>query len=201
MISSGAIVGDDGRARCPWADAPSDYRAYHDEEWGRPVHGEIPLFERLTLESFQSGLSWLTILRKRDNFRQAFEGFDPTIVAAYEDLYVERLMADTGIVRNRRKIEAAITNARALCALWEAGETLDGLLWSAADSGPRDRPLTSHDVPASTASSQRLARELRARGFVFIGPTTLYAAMQACGIVDDHLNGCHVRGTNAVTTG
>lgn len=185
------VVGEDGLARCPWAASAADYRAYHDEEWGRPVRGDIPLFERISLEAFQSGLSWLTILRKREGFRAAFAGFDPSAVAAFGDDDVARLMADAGIVRNRRKIEATISNARALLDLQNAGETLDDIVWS-HQPDPRRRPRSMADVAASTPESAALSRSLKARGFVFVGPTTMYAAMQACGLVDDHLIGCHV---------
>lgn len=166
------------------------YEAYHDEEWGVPVHGEAALFERIVLEGAQSGLSWVTILRKREGYREAFAGFDPAAVAAFTEDDVERLMADPGIVRNRRKIESTITNARALVAMHEAGDTLDALFWSFAPA-PRDAaPATWEDVPASTEESVALAKALKKRGFVFVGPTTMYAAMQACGLVDDHIAGC-----------
>ena len=186
-----AVCGSDGVLRCPWADSTEDYRAYHDSEWGRPVHGDVALFERITLEAFQSGLSWLTILRKRPAFRAAFEGFDPNRVAVFGDRDVERLMADTGIVRNRRKIDATITNARALVSLQESGGTLDDLVWQFADPS-RARPRSLGEVPASTPASSALSKALKANGFVFVGPTTMYAAMQACGLVDDHLRDCHV---------
>jgi DNA-3-methyladenine glycosylase I len=185
------VVGDDGRARCRWGASTPDYAAYHDDEWGRPVHGDTAILERLTLEAFQSGLSWLTILRKREGFRAAFDGFDPVRVAAYGDRDRERLMADVGIVRNRAKIDAAITNARATLALLDAeGEgALDRLVWSFAP-GLRPRPTSFADVPATTPESAALAKGLKRRGFVFVGPTTAYAAMQAMGLVDDHLEGC-----------
>jgi DNA-3-methyladenine glycosylase I len=184
-------VGDDGVMRCPWADSTDDYRRYHDTEWGVPVHGDVALLERITLEAFQSGLSWLTILRKREGFRSAFGGFDPEVIAGYAEPEVQRLMADAGIVRNRRKIEATITNARALLDLQRAGSTLDELVWSFAPA-PRARPATLAEVPAATPESTALSKGLKARGFVFVGPTTMYAAMQACGLVDDHLSDCHV---------
>jgi DNA-3-methyladenine glycosylase I len=185
------VVGDDGRARCRWGASTPDYAAYHDDEWGRPVHGDTAILERLTLEAFQSGLSWLTILRKREGFRTAFDGFDPVRVAAYDDRDRERLMADTGIVRNRAKVDAAITNARATLALLDAdGEgALDRLVWSFSP-GARPRPASFADVPATTAESAALAKALKGRGFVFVGPTTAYAGMQAMGLVDDHLEGC-----------
>ncbi|MCC2313415.1 DNA-3-methyladenine glycosylase I [Cellulomonas xiejunii] len=172
------------------------YAAYHDDEWGVPVHDEHALYERVSLEAFQSGLAWITILRKRPAFREAFAGFDPQVVAAYGDDDVARLLADQGIVRNRAKIEATIDNARALLALHESGRTLDEVLWSyAREPGPR--PRTWAEVPGRTAASAALAKELKRYGFRFVGPTTAYAAMQACGVVDDHLDGCLVvRRTN-----
>ena len=185
------VLGDDGLLRCPWGDAPADYRAYHDHEWGRPVRDERGLFERLSLEAFQSGLSWLTILRKRERFREAFAGFDPAAVAAFTDGDVARLMADAGIVRNRAKVAATIGNARAVLAL---DRPLSELLWSYAPSAAeRNAPVTLADVPAATPESTALARELRLRNFRFVGPTTAYALMQATGMVDDHLLGCHAR--------
>ncbi len=192
---SGLTVGDDGLARCAWAGSAPEYLAYHDEEWGRPVHGDAPLYERLTLEAFQSGLAWITILRKREGFRGAFAGFDPHAVARFDDADVARLLADTGIVRNRAKVRAAITNAQATVALIEAegSGALDRLIWSAAPT-PGVRPAAAlDDLPATTPESKALARELKRHGFVFVGPTTVYATMQACGIVDDHIAGCWVR--------
>ena len=183
------VRGDDGLARCPWGDVPAECRAFHDGEWGRPIRDERGLFERLTLEAFQSGLSWLTILRKRDRFREVFADFDPAAVAAFTDADVARLLADTGIIRNRAKIGATIANARAVRAL---DQPLPDLLWSYAP----DRhlvPVTLTDVPATTPESVAMAAELRRRGFRFVGPTTAYALMQATGMVDDHLRDCHVR--------
>jgi DNA-3-methyladenine glycosylase I len=188
----GLVVDDSGLARCGWVVSTDDYVAYHDHEWGVAVHGEAGLHERLTLEAFQSGLSWLTILRKRDGFRAAFAGFDAETVAAFGEVDFERLMADSSIVRNRLKIRAAITNAQAVVRLRENGG-LDELMWSFAPVG-RPRPRTSADVPATSAESVALARALKRNGFVFVGPTTVYAAMQACGLVDDHLLGCHRAG-------
>jgi DNA-3-methyladenine glycosylase I len=185
------VTDSDGLRRCPWADSTDDYRAYHDLEWGRPVHGDVALFERISLEAFQSGLSWLTILRKRGAFRAAFDGFEPEAVAAYGEDDVARLMADAGIVRNRRKVAATIQNARALVALQDAGGSLDELVWSFAPPD-RPRPQALEQVPASTPESLALSKALKARGFAFVGPTTMYAAMQACGLVDDHLADCHV---------
>jgi len=168
---------------------------YHDQEWGRALHGDTALFERLSLEAFQSGLSWLTILRKRPAFRTAFAGFVPEPVAAFDDADVARLLADAGIVRNRAKIAATIANARVLASMRaaEGDGAFDGLVWSfAPDSAPAPTRLT--DVPAKTRASTALAAELKRRGFVFLGPTTAYALMQACGLVNDHLVGCHARG-------
>ena len=182
--------------RCPWATSDPLYVAYHDEEWGRPVRDEHLLLERLCLEGFQSGLSWLTILRKREHFRAAFAGFDPARVARFGGDDVARLMGDAGIVRHRAKIEAAIANARATSALHDAGETLEGLLWAYAPQArgePTRAPRTLQETPAQTPASVALARELKRRGFRFVGPTTAYALMQATGIVNDHLAGCHVR--------
>ena len=192
MTSPAVVVGVDGLARCGWASATPDYLAYHDQEWGVPVHGESALFERITLEAFQSGLSWLTILRKRDGFRAAFAGFDADAVASYDAAHVARLLADPRIVRNKLKVAAAVTNARAVVGLREHGG-LDRLVWSHAPA-PRPAPRRLVDVPATTPESVRLAAALKKHGFVFVGPTTLYAAMQACGLVDDHLADCHRRG-------
>jgi DNA-3-methyladenine glycosylase I len=187
----GLVAGPDGRPRCAWAAATPDYVAYHDEEWGRPVRDERGLYEKLCLEAFQSGLSWLTILRKREGFRAAFAGFDPERVAAFGDADVARLMADAAIVRNRAKIEASILNARATLAL---GGALPELLWSfAPDPGGRPAPAAPADVPAVTPESAAMAKELKRRGFRFVGPTTAYALMQACGLVNDHLAGCALR--------
>ncbi len=188
---SGAVPGSDGRQRCGWAVASADYERYHDEEWGRPVEGEAALFERLSLEAFQSGLSWITILRKRDAFRRAFAGFDPVAVAAFGPDDVERLLADPGIVRNRQKIEATIANARALLTLPE-GTTLASVLEDHRPP-PRPAPADLSEVPAITAESTALARELKRLGLRFVGPTTAYAMLQATGYVDDHLRGCWVR--------
>lgn len=185
------VTGPDGLPRCSWADSAPEYRDYHDTEWGRQVRGDTALFERISLEAFQSGLSWLTILRKREGFRTAFKGFEPRAVAAYGEDDVERLMGDAAIVRNRRKIVATIENARALVRLQDAGGSLDGMIWSFAPVRAT-RPMTMADVPSATAESTALSKALKAEGFTFVGPTTMYAAMQACGLVDDHLQGCHV---------
>jgi DNA-3-methyladenine glycosylase I len=192
-MSSGAgpAAGPDGRLRCPWAGSAPDYCAYHDDEWGVPVHGEVALFERLSLEAFQSGLSWLTILRKRDAFRRAFVGFRPAAVAVFTDDDVARLLTEADIVRNRAKIEATVRNARAVT---ELDEDLDTLLWSyAPDPAERTAPRTVADVPARTRASEAMARMLRRRGFTFVGPVTCHALMQATGMVDDHLVGCFRR--------
>jgi len=189
---SGLVVGADGIARCAWAGSTPDYLDYHDTEWGVPVHGERALYERLTLEAFQSGLAWITILRKREGFRAAFAGFDPEVVARFDDDDRARLMADTGIVRNRLKVDAAIKNAAAVLALREAGG-LDELVWSHAPE-QHTPPQTTADFRATSPESVALAKALKRAGFVFVGPTTMYAAMQACGLVDDHLAGCHRAG-------
>ncbi len=191
---SGAVLGPDGQPRCPWGLGPPDLLAYHDDEWGKPVTDDIGIFERLSLEGFQSGLSWLTILRKRENFRTAFAGFDPALVAEFGPPDVDRLLADKGIVRNRAKIEAVINNARA--ALDLAGG-LAALVWSYADDQAAP-PLTTADIKSSTAASKAMSVQLRKHGFRFTGPVTAYAAMQACGIVDDHLDGCFRRKAYAV---
>jgi DNA-3-methyladenine glycosylase I len=188
-------VTDDGLIRCGWAvGRPGPdfdlYRDYHDVEWGRPLHGRVALFERMSLEAFQSGLSWLTILRKRENFRRAFSGFDIAKVARYTDADVQRLLADVGIVRNRAKIEATIANARAVADL-DSSEDLSDLLWSFAPP-TRPRPADGSEIPSATAESKAMAQELKRRGFRFVGPTTAYALMQATGMVDDHVRDCWV---------
>lgn len=188
-----AVPGPDGQLRCPWAVSDAEYLLYHDEEWGRPVRGDQPLFERLSLETFQSGLSWIVILRKRNAFRAAFDDFDPVRVAEYGAADRARLLADAGIVRNRAKVDAVIGNAQALLSMWaeEGPGILDRLVWSFAPPD-RPRPVDMSEIPAATESSTALAGHLRAKGFRFIGPTTAYAAMQACGLVDDHLATCSV---------
>ncbi len=189
MTDRGPVPGPDGGLRCPWALSAPEYLAYHDQEWGRPVRGDAAIFERLCLEAFQSGLSWLTILRKRENFRAAFAGFDAAAMARFGDQDVARLMADPGIVRNRAKINAAITNARAVARLPTG---LTELVWKYAGQ-PAAAPRTLADVPASTPASKALAAELKSHGFTFTGPVTAYATMQACGIVNDHLAACVAR--------
>lgn len=178
----------DGKVRCGWSQSSQLYRDYHDTEWGRPLHGDDALFERMCLEAFQSGLSWITILRKRPAFRAAFDGFVIERVAEFGDADVERLLADPGIVRNRAKIVACVANARVAL---ELNPGLDELLWSFAPPA-RPRPRTLADVPAVTPESVALARELKKRGFRFVGPTTAYALMQATGMVDAHLADCWV---------
>lgn len=196
----------DGRRRCGWAGAastPADYVAYHDHEWGRVVHGDAAMLERIVLEGFQSGLSWLTILRKRPAFRAAFAGFDPARLAAFGDADVQRLLTDAAIVRHRRKIEAAVTNARATLALQErrGAGALDRLVFSFAPVTRPDPPRGASDVPSSTKESAALAAALRREGFVFVGPTTAYAAMQACGVVNDHLARCDYRESPSAQAG
>lgn len=192
----GAVVGEDGTPRCAWAAGNPALRAYHDEEWGLPVRGERALFERLTLEGFQSGLSWLTILNKREAFRAAFAGFDPERVAAFTDADAERLMQDAGIVRNRAKIAATRTNAAATVALRD-GDGLDALIWSHRPETTPE-PRTAAEVPTVSDASTALAKDLKRRGFAFVGPTTAHALMEACGLVDTHLVGCHRRGVAGV---
>lgn len=192
---TGPVVGDDGLPRCPWGDAPADYRAYHDDEWGRAVHGDSAIFERLSLEAYQAGLSWLTILRRREAFREAFAGFDIAEIVSYDESDIERLATDAQLIRHRGKVEAVVSNAR-LLAQWQAEEgngVLDALVWSCASRTAPPRNL--EDVPVQTVESRDLAQRLRARGWRFIGPTSAYAALQAMGVVNDHLEGCHARGT------
>ena len=193
---SGPVVGEDGLARCPWAAGDDVNRAYHDTEWGMRVHGESAYLERLTLEAFQSGLSWRTILEKRENFRAAFAGFDAEAVAAYDDADRARLMADAGIVRNRLKVDAAITNARATVALRDRGGLEDLVMGFRPGSWPA--PETTAQIAPTSAESVALAKALKQAGFVFVGPTTMHALMQATGLVDDHLVGCHRRGAGSV---
>ena len=184
----GLVTGADGLVRCAWGASTPEYVAYHDSEWGRPIRTDDALYERLTLEAFQSGLSWLTILRKRESFRAAFAKFKIRKVAAFDEADVVRLLADPGIVRNRAKVEAAIANARA--ALDLPGGLAD-LLWSFAPPR-RPRPRSFAEIASSTLESTAMAKDLKRRGFRFVGPTTAYALMQAAGMVDDHLAGCHV---------
>jgi len=183
------LVGADGLPRCHWSGSAPEYLAYHDNEWGKPVHDDDALYERLTLEAFQSGLSWLTILRKRPAFRAAFAGFAIAKVAEFGEADVARLLADPGIVRNRAKIEAALVNAQAAA---ELPGGLSELLWSFAPPRRAERLDSFADMPATTPESRAMAKELKRRGFRFVGPTTAYALMQATGMVDDHLAGCFV---------
>jgi DNA-3-methyladenine glycosylase I len=191
---SGTVTGADGRRRCQWAGTTPEYQAYHDEEWGRPVVDDVRLYEKLCLEGFQSGLSWLTILRKREGFRRAFAGFEPGKVAGFDDGDVERLLGDAGIIRHRGKIEAAIANARATLAVQAERGSLAALVWE-FEPGRRGRaaPVRLGDLPPQTPESTALSKALRRSGFRFVGPTTAYAAMQSLGLVNDHLRGCHVR--------
>lgn len=192
MTSTGEVrIGDDGLARCPWATNDPDYRDYHDREWGTPLHGDRPLFEKICLEGFQAGLSWITILKRREGFRQAFDRFEPELVAAYRDDDVERLMGDKRIIRNRAKVLATITNARTLVNLLarDGDGALDRLVWSFAPP-PRPARRALAEIPAITSRSRALSAALRSEGFRFVGPTTMYALMQSAGLVDDHLEGC-----------
>ena len=181
-------MGEDRLDRCGWVGDDAEYLRYHDQEWGRPLHGDRPLFEKMSLEGFQAGLSWITILRKRPHFREVFAGFEPATVAAFDQADVERLMADAGIIRNRAKIEATISNA-ALALEMPEGQ-LDALLWSFAPAPGRPRPASFADVPAVTPESTAMSKALRKLGFRFVGPTTMYALMQSAGMVDDHVVGC-----------
>ncbi|MGI8523254.1 MAG: DNA-3-methyladenine glycosylase I [Nocardioides sp.] len=192
---SGPIVGEDGVPRCPWGGVAGSMRDYHDTEWGLPVEGEAAHLERLTLEAFQSGLSWATILAKRPAFREVFAGFDADAIAAYDEGDVERLMADVRIVRNRRKVEATLVNARATVALREGG----GLVAFLHDFAPEAHrsPETTEQLASTSTESVALSKALKKQGFVFVGPTTMYALMEALGLVDDHLRGCHRHGAGA----
>ena len=190
-----AVSSDNGLRRCGWSVSTPDYMAYHDDEWGRPVRDDVRIYEKICLEGFQSGLSWLTILRKRDAFRRGFAGFDPEVVARYGPADVERLLGDAGIVRHRGKIEATIANARGTLRAQNEHGSLAALVWSFE---PRRRgrqvPKRLGDLPGSTVESKALSKALAAIGFRFVGPTTAYAAMQSLGLVNDHLSGCHARG-------
>jgi len=188
-LAAGLVIGTDGKVRCFWGGSSPEYSAYHDTEWGQPVLGDDALFERMTLEAFQSGLAWITILRKRESFRAAFDNFSIEAVARFGEADATRLMADAGIVRNRMKVDAALHNARVAADLPDG---LAKLLWSYAPRPRRPRPATRAEVPASTPESKAMAKDLKKRGFKFVGPTTAYALMQATGMVDDHLAGCFV---------
>jgi DNA-3-methyladenine glycosylase I len=191
---SAVVRGDDGRKRCSWGASTPDYVAYHDDEWGRPVVDDVRLYEKICLEGFQSGLSWLTILRKREGFRRAFAGFDPEAVALFGARDIKRLLADAGIVRHRGKIEATIANARATLEAQSIHGSLAAVVWS-FEPRRRGRPAPKQfgDVPSKTVESTALSKELARLGFRFVGPTTAYAAMQSLGLVNDHFAGCHVR--------
>ncbi len=194
--SEGLVVGTDGKARCWWGASSADYAAYHDTEWGRPVHDDRRLFEKICLEGFQSGLSWLTILRKRENFRRAFADFDFDTLAGWGDADVERLLGDAGIVRHRKKIEATLNNARAAVRLTREEGSLDHYFWQFVPP-PGERPerfdRASITKMAKTPTSTRLSKDLKRRGWSFVGPTTVYAFLQAMGLVNDHVEGCWVR--------
>jgi DNA-3-methyladenine glycosylase I len=195
-VQQPVVVGEDGLARPSWAASDPLLMSYYDTEWGMPVRDEQGLFERISLEAFQSGLSWATILRKRPAFRQAFDGFAPDVVGEYDARDVERLMADAGIVRNRRKIEATITNARATVRLREDGGLVD-LVWS-FQPAETPAPTSYAEVPTTSPESVALSKALRGKGFTFVGPTTMFALMEAVGIVDTHLVDSHRRGTSGV---
>lgn len=188
---SDLLIGPDGLARCAWVGDDAEYRRYHDEEWGRPLHGDRALFEKTALEGFQAGLSWINILRKRPRFREVFAGFEPDVVAAFGEDDVERLMQDAGIIRNRAKILATISNAELVRQMAPGG--FDALMWSFAPASHR-RPTTFAEVPATTPASDALSKTLRKAGFRFVGPTTMYALMQSAGMVDDHIVECHRAG-------
>jgi DNA-3-methyladenine glycosylase I len=187
-LADGLTIGSDGRIRCFWGAGSAEYLTYHDTEWGQPVHGDDAFFERMTLEAFQSGLAWITILRKRESFRAAFDGFSIAKVAAFSDADATRLMGDAGIVRNRMKIDATLHNAKVALDLPDG---LAALLWSYAPE-PRARPAGRAGVAASTPESKAMAKDLKKLGFKFVGPTTAHALMQATGMVDDHIEGCFV---------
>ena len=189
VMSDGIVRGEDGVSRCSWGDSTPEYREYHDLEWGFPVADDVRLFEKLSLEGFQSGLSWLTILRKREAFRRAFAGFDFNTVARFDEGDVERLLGDASIVRHRGKIEAVINNAHRAVELVEDHGSLAGFVWQ-FEPVPREGGLRRDAIEAHTEESRGLAKELKRRGWKFVGPTTVYAFMQAMGLVNDHLEGC-----------
>ncbi|HLP23909.1 MAG TPA: DNA-3-methyladenine glycosylase I [Microbacteriaceae bacterium] len=188
MTRPSVLVGADGLARCAWVGTDPEYVRYHDEEWGVPLRDSRRLFEKICLEGFQAGLSWITILKRRPAFREVFEGFDPVRVAAFTESDVDRLLADERIIRHRGKIEATISNARATLSL---SEPLTQLVWSFEPQSRGERPNRLEDIPAVTAESTALSKALRVRGFRFVGPTTMYALMQSAGVVDDHVTGCY----------
>ena len=193
MVTEATLAGADGRVRCWWPGDDDGYIDYHDREWGRPVTDDNRLFEKLCLEGFQSGLSWLTILRKRDNFRSAFRGFDIAAVAAFGPDDIERLVGDAGIVRHRGKIASAVNNARRAVELIEESGSLAAYIWSWEPEAEPEPPTSKSDVPASTPESAALAKDLKRRGWSFVGPTTVYAFMQSMGLVNDHIAGCFAR--------
>jgi DNA-3-methyladenine glycosylase I len=199
-VVTGVVVGEDGVARCPWAVSTPAYQAYHDQEWGRPVSDDNRVFEMLCLEGFQAGLSWLTILRKREGFRGAFAAFDPDVVAGFGDADVDRLLADASIVRHRAKILATIANAQATVRLHDRGTSLAALVWKHEPRAGR-QPRTIDAVAASTPESEALSAELRAQGFGFVGPKTVYSAMQSLGVVNDHLSRCQFRASAQLERG
>jgi DNA-3-methyladenine glycosylase I len=195
------ILGADGKMRCGWVGNDPEYLRYHDDEWGVPLHGDRPLFEKMCLEGFQAGLSWITILRRRESFRELFHGFDLQQVAAMSSADVERLMTDARIIRNRAKIESTISNARiALDLATDDPGALDRLMWSFAPPARSSRPATYADLPAVTAESTAMSKALKKRGFRFVGATTMYALMQSTGMVDDHLVGCWRAGTYSTSS-
>ena len=202
LENRGLVWSADGRVRCRWGASTPDYAVYHDTEWGRPVRTDDALFERLTLEAFQSGLSWITILRKRDNFRRAFDGFAPEKIARYTPKKVERLMQDAGIVRNRMKIEGTVLSARAYLDIMEKGPGFSRMLWDFVGGKPKvNRFRSTSQVPAETELSRKISKELAGRGFKFVGPTIVYAFMQATGMVNDHVVTCHRHATLAKLAG
>jgi DNA-3-methyladenine glycosylase I len=189
---STSLAHPDGLVRCPWPKQDPLYLAYHDEEWGVPEYDDRALYEKLMLDGFQAGLSWITILRKRDNFRRAFDSFEPEKIARYRKPKIERLMNDAGIVRNRAKIEGAVSSARAYLQIMESGPGFSALLWNFLDGRPQQNKFrSSRQVPAETDVSRKMSKELSTRGFKFVGPTIVYAFMQAVGMVNDHLTQCH----------
>ncbi|MGQ3676361.1 DNA-3-methyladenine glycosylase I [Xanthobacter sp. TB0139] len=191
-MQADALLHEDGLARCPWCGTDPLYVSYHDTEWGVPEHDSRALFEKLVLDGFQAGLAWITILRKRENFRRAFDGFDPALMARYDAARVDVLMQDAGIVRNRAKIEGAVISARIYLDLQQKGISFADLMWDAVDGETQvNRPMSLSDIPAQTEASRALSKRLKGLGFKFCGPTIVYAAMQACGLVDDHLATCH----------
>jgi DNA-3-methyladenine glycosylase I len=191
-VETGGVEGEDGLSRCPWGASTPEYRKYHDHEWGRPAKKEDLVLEMLCLEGFQSGLSWLTVLRKRAGFRKAFASFDPAVVADFGEAEILRLLSDPAIIRHRGKIVATIANARATLELRDEGSSLASLMWS-YEPGPEPARRSLSQLPASTAGSEALSRDLRKRGFRFVGPTTVYSTMQSLGVVNDHLSGCDFR--------